>query len=49
MNNKNKDKVRLKNAGAFFLTPCYRTPAASGLTHLIVFLFFQNSKEGTLR
>ena len=30
MNNKNKDKVRLKNAGAFFLTPCYRTPAASG-------------------
>ena len=32
MNNKNKDKVRLKNAGAFFLTPCYRTPAASGLT-----------------
>ena len=28
---KNKE-VRLKNAGAFFLTPCYRTPAASGLT-----------------
>ena len=29
---KNKKEVRLKNADAFFLTPCYRTPPASGLT-----------------
>jgi len=25
---------KAKNCNAIFLTPCYKTPAASGLTHL---------------
>ena len=45
----NEKEVKLKIAAAIFLTLCYRTPAASGLTHVQVHFFTPHQPNYTIR